>query len=150
VDYNAMSKKLCDDIIDVLRDLKRNRLHRNAQGEMFVLDFISKGKQIASPGEISTATGASTAHIAMALRGLERKGFIERAPDKDDRRRTIVTLTPAGKRHYAGNQARMEQSIEGLLRQLGDADAGELLRIIERVAGIIRARGFETDGGTSE
>jgi DNA-binding MarR family transcriptional regulator len=45
-------------------------------------------------GELAVRLGLSLPTVSGVLADLDRAGFIERQPDPDDRRRTIVRMTP--------------------------------------------------------
>lgn len=66
----------------------------------------------------------------VAVNDLEKRGFVTRHPDADDRRVKIVTLTPEGKqamkavRHVADHAP-------GVLAALSARDVAELTRILE-------------------
>jgi DNA-binding MarR family transcriptional regulator len=61
-------------------------------------------------------------------------GSVERSPDPDDRRRNVVTITPAG----AKELRRLDRVVSGvqeeLLEPLPAADRAELVRLLTRLA----------------
>jgi DNA-binding MarR family transcriptional regulator len=58
------------------------------------LDWLSEGEM--SAGELSAATGLSTAATTTLLDRLEEKGYVQRERDSTDRRKVIAKLTPDG------------------------------------------------------
>ncbi len=54
--------------------------------------FLLSGRGSLTAGEIATATGLSTASVTGLIDRLERKGFVRRVRDTEDRRRVIVEL----------------------------------------------------------
>jgi DNA-binding MarR family transcriptional regulator len=138
MDYSALASQMFTKIFDAQREIKRSKLLGAAHGEMFILSYIAGGGRAVSPGEMSAATDTSTAHVAMALRSLESKGFIERKTDTADRRRTLVTITERGKTFYNSKRELMRSQMERVFMELGEADALELMRLIDRVLDITR------------
>ena len=72
--------------------------HELSARDCCVLEQLMKGAQ--SPGDLadSIISGASITQITDKLLG---KGFITRAPAQHDRRKLILTITPAGKEAIA-------------------------------------------------
>lgn len=56
-------------------------------------DLLSESGS-STPGRLAELTGLSTGAITGVLDRLERAGFVLREADPDDRRRTVVRLTP--------------------------------------------------------
>ena|SRR5690348_10616181 len=67
------------------------------------------------------------------LTELERDGLVARVRDPDDRRRNVVTLTPAGKTALRRIDKRIDAAQTALLEPLSAADRRELIRLLERV-----------------
>jgi DNA-binding MarR family transcriptional regulator len=57
-------------------------------------DMLLSESGVSTPGRMAELTGLSTGAITGVLDRLERAGFVVREADPNDRRRTIVRLTP--------------------------------------------------------
>jgi DNA-binding MarR family transcriptional regulator len=73
--------------------------------------------------------------VVAALNELEDDGLVERAPDPDDRRLKIVTITAAGKRRLKKLDEVVDSVQDELLAPLSAAERAELIRLLSRVAG---------------
>jgi MarR family transcriptional regulator, lower aerobic nicotinate degradation pathway regulator len=67
------------------------------------------------------------------LAELEADGLIARVRDPGDRRRNVVTLTPAGTAARKRLDRRVEQAQRALLEPLSPADRRELVRLLEQL-----------------
>jgi DNA-binding MarR family transcriptional regulator len=64
---------------------------------------------------------------------LEHHGLVARARDEQDRRRNLVTVTPAGTAALKRLDKRVEAAQNALLEPLSASDRRELLRLLERL-----------------
>lgn len=69
------------------------------------------------------------------LDDLERHGLVERERDRNDRRRYLVRMTPAGRRQLVAFRAILERLEEEFLAPLDEADRAALLDQLSRIAG---------------
>jgi MarR family transcriptional regulator, lower aerobic nicotinate degradation pathway regulator len=67
------------------------------------------------------------------LNELERDGLVARVRDAEDRRRNVVTLTPAGAGALERLDARVQAAQRTLLQPLSAGDRRELRRLLERL-----------------
>jgi DNA-binding MarR family transcriptional regulator len=87
----------------------------------------------ATPGELAKQLGMSAAALTNRLDALERRGYVERSHDRDDRRKVVATLTPAGHDVWErgiGNLQRVEQD---LVHHLGSSDRIRLEALLRRL-----------------
>lgn len=66
---------------------------------------------------------------------LQERGLAQRAPDPNDRRATLVSLTDEGARAAAAVRARRNAESEQFFGVLSDADRAELTRILQLLRG---------------
>jgi DNA-binding MarR family transcriptional regulator len=64
---------------------------------------------------------------------LERDGLVARVRDPEDRRRNVVTLTPAGKTALKRLDKRIDAAQSALLEPLSAKERREVIRLLERV-----------------
>lgn len=103
-----MSKRIKTELVDkVILGARQygisNVLFRNLVGERLgvnVTDMECLGllfhKSIATPSELARHTGLSSGATTAMLDRLEKSGLIERRPNPDDRRGTLIVLVKSG------------------------------------------------------
>ena len=86
--------------------------------------------------------GALAEHLRIAPRSatevvddLERRGLAERRPDPNDRRATLVALTPEGVRTGAAIRAARQAEADRFFADLDPADREQLARILRTLRG---------------
>ena len=134
MDYSILAAELLDN----MQALRRAKPHRNMgdamQGEAFVLHYLDNHSGEAMPSEIGSDMNVSSARIAQTLNSIEKKGWITRQIDTDDRRRILVRLTPEGK----NETEKLRQTAIGLatkiLRLLDEEDAMEYVRLTGKLS----------------
>jgi DNA-binding MarR family transcriptional regulator len=114
-------------------------------GEMFILNHMVYHDESALPSELAAAMNTSSARVAMALKSLETKGFVTRRIDTEDRRKINVSLTPRGRELVESHKEEMHRKMERILRQLGEEDARDYIRIVERMIEIVQSMADETE-----
>ena len=138
MDYTALALVLDEAYAKMrLKPPKNKYADLTHGGEMFALHIIVTFGAPVSPGELSLECGVSTARIATALKSLEGKGFILRETDTEDRRRTLVTATELGREISGRFEALRRTTLEDMLRELGEHDANEYVRLMGRVSDIM-------------
>jgi DNA-binding MarR family transcriptional regulator len=79
--------------------------------------------------ELMQTMGVDPSILVTLLNPLETDGLVTRKRDPGDRRRHIVTLTAAGKRHLAGASRAQKETEDALFASLND-DQREQLRAL--------------------
>ena len=73
--------------------------------------------------------------VVATLAELEAEALVERAPDPDDARRRIVSITPAGRRRLRKLDGVVASVQEKLLAPLSAAERTELIRLLAELRG---------------
>lgn len=86
-----------------------------------------------SQAELGRTVWMDRSDMHAVLRQLEEEGLVDRAQDARDRRRNVVSLTPAGERALADLRTRVGAVQDALLKPLSAAERRELLRLLRRL-----------------
>ena len=122
----------------LIRTRHLNELLEFYQGEMRILVMIHLLPQKPiTPSSISELTGMTRARIAAALGVLEKKGYIKRAADTNDRRRVLVELTENGKRYTEEKLCEIQTLFNRFIEELGMDDTAKLIELIEKTSVIL-------------
>jgi DNA-binding MarR family transcriptional regulator len=87
----------------------------------------------ASQATLGRRAGIDRSDVVAALNDLAYRGLIERSADHDDRRRNVVTITPAGVAEFQSLDAVVVGIQDTLLAPLSTAERGELMRLLTRL-----------------
>ena len=98
-------------------------------------------------GALASRLGLTLSTVSGVLTGLDQAGFVERAPDQADRRRTIVQITP-------GARTAVEEWLDGaaaplarVLDQLADDERAAFLKAMDMLEAEFRVRDDECSPG---
>jgi DNA-binding MarR family transcriptional regulator len=87
----------------------------------------------ASQATLGRRAGIDRSDVVAALNELADRGLIERSTDREDRRRNVVTITPAGVEQFQ----RLDQALVGIqdavLAPLSAAERAEFKRLLLRL-----------------
>ncbi len=86
-----------------------------------------------SQNHLGRLTAMDPATVQGVIRRLARRGLIERRADAADRRRTVLTLSPEGRRLVAGLSARGRRVSETILAPLDARERRRLLELLRRL-----------------
>lgn len=84
----------------------------------------------ASQARLSERTGIHRSDLVGVLNGLTDRAYVEREPDPADRRRNVVTLTPAGRRRLGELDRLVDRAQDELLDPLTQPERDELVRLL--------------------
>lgn len=136
MDYRKMAIDLFQ-CMKIMRQGPAKRINEMSQGEMAMLGFLSFEKEETTPTELSEQFNLSTARVANTLNSLEKKGYVQRIHDLNDRRKVIVRATELGLKISIDRYEEALVSAEQLLQSLGEKDASEYIRIMKRINEVI-------------
>ncbi len=116
----------------VVRIVRRLRLERSDEAlSLFKLSILGilyrKGPLTA--GDLAIREHIRPQSLTRLLASLERRGYVSRQPDRRDRRRLLITLTPAGKKALAADVRKKEAWLaKRMERTLSPEERALLLR----------------------
>ncbi|WP_144127360.1 MarR family winged helix-turn-helix transcriptional regulator [Catellatospora sichuanensis] len=87
----------------------------------------------ASQAALGRRSGIHLSDLVAAINELAARGLVERAPDLDDRRRNVVTLTATGRRQLATLDEQLATVQEQLLTPLSAAERTQLTTLLAKL-----------------
>ena len=84
----------------------------------------------ASQATLSRRTGVYRSDLVAVINKLSARGLVERAPDPDDRRRNVITLTDPGRDRLQRLHTLLDGVQEDLLAPLDAPERAELVRLL--------------------
>jgi DNA-binding MarR family transcriptional regulator len=111
--------------------------------EWRVLAALGQAGRMKTQAALLTTT-LDKMQVSRAVSRLERKGFVEREPDAEDRRNRILRLTTAGRAAYRRIEPMVLAREAFLLEALDEAERAALDRALDKL--VERARQLERQG----
>jgi len=87
----------------------------------------------ASQATLGRRSGIHLSDMVATLNELAERGFVERSPDPEDKRRNIITITAAGRREARRLEKRAEQVQDELLAPLSADEREQLTGLLSRI-----------------
>lgn len=103
------------------------------KGENVLLSYLHEFK-VSTPSVLAVVLDVTPARIAAILRSLEKKDFIFRGIDLEDKRRVVVELTEKGFEFAEKLRRDIAEHSLALFESLGENDATEFLRLIKKIS----------------
>lgn len=108
------------------------------QGELYVLYYLAtRDEEETSPSEISEKLHMSRPRTTATLTTLRKKGFVVTRTNELDRRRVDVMITKNGKTHLDKKKDAVNENLDIFIREIGVDEALDLIRIINKAAGLM-------------
>jgi DNA-binding MarR family transcriptional regulator len=87
----------------------------------------------ASQASLGRRTAMDRSDVAAAVNELVSRGLAGRAPDPADRRRNVISITPAGTAHLRRLEELLADVQDELLTPLSPAERQQLARLLSRI-----------------
>jgi DNA-binding MarR family transcriptional regulator/GNAT superfamily N-acetyltransferase len=97
-------------------------------------------REMPTPTDLVRDLGLDPGYLSRLLRGLERQGLVRKSASKEDRRRTLLSLTAAGRKTFAPLDAGARAEIAQLLRNLAPSAQERLLEAMQSVEQLLGAQ----------
>lgn len=89
---------------------------------------------IRTQAALAEAIGADKTRIIATLDELQQHGYIERAPDPDDRRARLLAITESGRAVKDAAQADIQRGEEHWLGRLSSSERDTFLRVLNQLS----------------
>lgn len=103
------------------------------RGTFVILRILNDSKSPLSAGDLSNATGVSTARIASTLNWLEDKNYVKRERGNLDGRKVLISLTDEGKKALSERIVKIEKMIEPMFSNLTESEIDNLFFILNKL-----------------
>ncbi|BCB80720.1 hypothetical protein GCM10022251_01340 [Phytohabitans flavus] len=87
----------------------------------------------ASQATLGRRGGIHLSDLVTTINELADRGFVERSPDPEDRRRNVITITAAGRRQLLRLEKQLAQVQDQLLAPLSPEERDEFARLLTRL-----------------
>jgi DNA-binding MarR family transcriptional regulator len=98
-----------------------------------VLMFLRRGQEHFSQCEICDFLTTSASVVSRFVDEIEKRGFVVRTIDAENRRKNIVALTDVGKEKAEALEKRANEIYDEMLSCLGEDERAELFNVIEKM-----------------
>lgn len=89
------------------------------KGEIRLLCFLLDQGGKVTPGDLAEVLSVGSGRIANALKDLEKKGFVRRRRDEEDKRHFFIELTPKGEKKASAIKAYFESRVKVAVDAIG-------------------------------
>jgi len=103
-------------------------------GQLRVLRTLDNADRALRLSELANQLGIVPRSATSVVDDLEAAGLVARKPDPDDRRATLVNLTPAGTKVLATIRRLRRDAMVSLVERLEPSEQAELLRLLTRLS----------------
>lgn len=104
---------------------------RLTKGECAILRALLFENRGVTPSELSANLKVGSSRIANALKTLERKKYIKRVINPDDKRKTLVYIQEKGKNYIQKIEYDATETIYYIATKMGDAKFDEYIKLMK-------------------
>ncbi len=133
MDVDYLATELLNSLSILNTEQILNRLKLTYKGENVILALLVEFGGSGTPGNLCKRVDFTAARLSAIIKSLESKGLVERIQNKDDKRSTIVAMTSQGYDYFSALQVEVLRNALTVIKNLGEEDAEEFLRIINRL-----------------
>ena len=115
---------------------------------LMMLSIIEAHGEVVRPGMLAACSHATPGAVSQTLKSLEEKGLIVRRRGEGDSRSVTISLTNAGREFEKEGRRLHDERFMHMLEFLGEDDAREFVRIVNRMLEFEESHPWErTSGG---
>lgn len=104
-----------------------------SQGESGVLLYLLNSNNNVSQSDLSEKLDVSIARIVATINTLQKKELIEKKIDANDKRKTIISITEAGKEIITQRKKQAIQFIENVIKELDEKEIEQYIAINKKI-----------------
>ena len=147
-----MNKETVKELLDITHRTMRythskDSLGNVARGEFFVMnvigDFYRENRDSDVKGitvtHIANIMLSATANASKLLTNMEKKGYVRRIYDEEDRRVIYIRLTGQGEQIIKKAREKTEERLLKIFEKMGEADTAEYLRLSRKLFEILQS-----------
>lgn len=134
------NEELVYELLEAFSNLKRTNLNymfpkdglsHNERMILFIIHNLSKGDRI-SLSIIRDKIKLAPSTITPIISSLEKRGFIERKIDENDRRNIYIFLSSNGKKFTEKVDNELKNMLYEYIKYMGKNDTNEIIRLIKK------------------
>lgn len=133
MDQQSQAEELIQLLIQITHRLNHENAEQVTRGEGALLAYLALRHDGATAGELRAALEVGSGRVANALKSMEAKGLILRAPAAGDGRVVQVYLTSLGRERFQERYHMLLRHTKDMLERLGEEDSAEFLRLIRKI-----------------
>lgn len=136
MEKDILAKSMMDAFDSINKQELFEKMKITFKGENLMLAILMEMGGKATPGELIQYTECTAARLTAIAKSLESKGFVKRIQNSEDKRSTIIEMTSEGISKFMLLQKEAIESIFNLIEKLGENDAREFVRLVQRLSEI--------------
>lgn len=137
MDYRQLAEEFCKLNFLRTRPALDSESLISAYGEVGTLFYLYHTTEKIPAGELGRQRGLTSGRNTNLLNYLEKKNYIRKESDENDKRKVFVSITDEGRRYIEGKYQRAVTRSAELFELLGERDALEYFRLRKKVIELV-------------